>query len=306
MTNILITGASGFVGLHLVQYISALGHSITTLSRSVSSLGVRHIVLSDYSPVSVSAALRGKKFDAIIHLVGAGSAPSDRNILTLTRINAILPGVIVEAAAQCGARAVIMAGSYAEYAPPAKHELLTEQHPLEEGEPYGTSKAAGAEFAIAQGVFYNIPVAVGRLFNLYGPHDTLRHRLFPFLVDRLRSGQPVPLSKGAQYRDFVYIKDACAALYTIMQGLYTGVLPSGAYNIASGVPCTVADFAIATARAMNVDESLLQFGAIPPRTVPDAPYMVGDPQSLYTAIGWKCAYSLKNGLQNCFDEDFCE
>ena len=298
MKQILVTGASGFVGRHLIPHLLGEGHRVFALSRSAPVAGAHHIPVADYTPVSIAAALRGREFDAFIHLAGAGSVPTDRNILTLTRINAILPGIIVEAAAKFGARAVVMAGSYAEYASPAQDELLTEKHPLEESEPYGTSKAAGAEFALAQGKFYNIPVAVGRLFNLYGPQDTLRHRLFPSLVDRLKTGQEVSLSEGRQARDFVYIKDACSAVSQMMHALMEGTLPSAAYNIASGCPCSVADFAKKTAQALNVDVSLLKFGALPPRAVPDAPFMVGDPSLLHSVTGWKCAHSLHEGLHD--------
>ena len=48
---------------------------------------------------------------------------------------------------------------------------------------------------------------------------------------------------------------------------------------------------------MNVDVSLLKLGALPPRAVPDAPFMVGDPSLLHSVTGWKCAHTLQEGLQ---------
>lgn len=294
--KLLVTGASGFIGRHLTRMAAERGDDVYTLSRQTPPGVGRHISVADYRPRTLAEALRGLRFDAVVHLTGAGSAPADRNILTLTRVNAILPGVIVEAARQCHARAVVLAGSYAEYADPAEQVLLTERHPLEDSDPYGSSKAAGTIFALAQGAFYDVPVAVGRLFNIYGPGDTLSHRIFPSLVNRLKIGQAVPLSAGTQSRDFVHVKDAGSALLFMASALYRGALPSAVYNVATGTPCTIESFARKTAQAMGAPESLLHFGALPPRTVPDAAFMVGDP-GLLRAYGWQASYALDAGLK---------
>lgn len=297
--KILITGGSGFIGTHLAQNFIQAGHDVTILSRSKPRVPVAHIPVPAYTATHISRSLQTLQFDVVVHLIAAGSVPSDRNILTLTQVNAILPGVFVEVAVKCGARGVIMAGSYAEYADKKKTEPLRETDTLEDSEVYGASKAAGSEFALEQGKFYDIPVVVTRLFNVYGLNDTLPHRLFPSLFSKLLHNEPVKLSLGRQVRDFVYIKDVCSAYLAMVTALDTGTISSGAYNIATGVPYSVAEFAYNTASALKADPSLIQLGALPERTVPDAAYVVGSPEKLQQSIGWQCTYSLEDGLKDC-------
>lgn len=300
--KICITGGNGFIGSHLVRSFMQAGHDVCVLSRSKPAVAVPHIAVPAYTAATIARALDNVPIDILIHLIAAGSVPSDRNILTLTRINAILPGIFVEAAVQCGARGVIVAGSYAEYAEKDTKMPTSEEDSLEDSEIYGSSKAAGSEFALQQGVFYDIPVLVARLFNVYGLHDTLPHRLFPSLFSRLRQHMPVELSLGTQVRDFVYIKDVCSAFMAMAQALDVQNIVSGAYNIATGSAHSVAAFALKTAAALQVDAALIKLGALPERAVPDAAYIVGDPSRLHESINWKCAYTLEAGLQDCVHE----
>ena len=297
--DILITGASGFIGRHLAKALLARGDRVVSLSRTAPASGAEHMPVTEYTPRLLKKALAGRCFDLFFHLAGAGSVPEDRNLLTLSRINAVLPGVMVELAAHCRAKAFVFAGSYAEYAAPPKRERLTEEHPLEDGEAYGTSKAAGGEFALLQGEYYDIPVGSARLFNVYGPGDTLPHRLFPSLVERLSRGQEVPLSAGAQTRDFVFVNDVCDAMQRMGDALMRGQLASGAYNVCTGTALTVAQFACETAARLGAPQSLLRFGALPPRPVLDASYRVGNPEKLAHCLGWRARYDLSQGLAAC-------
>lgn len=300
--KIMITGASGFIGQALIKYLLSRNYSVLSLSRKKTSYNIVHIPVANYSAKELAHALVGVEFDVLIHLVGAGSIPEDRNILTLTEVNAILPGVMVEAAERCNAKAVLIAGSYAEYKEPLIHEKLTEHHALQDNDIYGSSKAAGSSFALSQGEFYNIPVAVARLFNIYGHGDTLRHRLFPSIVDRLKQGREVQLSSGIQERDFIHIDDVCSAFEHMTTALVRGILPAGPYNVASGVACSVKNFACSTAKALNADPNLLKFGAITPRTVLDNSYMVGDPSLLEHYLSWTPQLTIEHGLQKSVED----
>jgi nucleoside-diphosphate-sugar epimerase len=212
----------------------------------------------------------------------------------MVRVNTLLPACLVELAAKRGARAVVIAGSSAEYSGPKAGERLNESAPVETMKLYGASKAAGGILALALGAVHGLPIGVVRLFNVYGPGEAPQ-RLLPTLVRHLKAGEPVPLSVGTQVRDFVHVDDACAGLWAVLCALAEGRMAGGPYNLATGAGRSVAEFACITARSMGAPGSLLDFGAIPMH--PDEiPFLVGDPTALNNACSWGATRSLDQGI----------
>ncbi|OTP77677.1 UDP-glucose 4-epimerase [Caballeronia sordidicola] len=249
----------------------------------------------------IEAALSSNaRFDGVIHLAGAGVAPTDRDSATIFRVNAFLAPQMVSLAAKVGARAIVLAGSSAEYRSLEQSGPLDEDDPLETSKLYGASKAAGGILALANATVENVMVGVMRLFNVYGPGEA-RHRLLPSLLRDLSAGRPVKLSAGMQVRDFVYVDDVCAGLIAALTALADGKMPTGVYNIATGVGNSVGDFARIVAHAANADPKLLQFGALPFRP-DDLPYVVGSPTKLRGACGWRTHTLLADGICHALAE----
>jgi nucleoside-diphosphate-sugar epimerase len=242
---------------------------------------------------SIDRALSDRSVDAIVHLAASGVHPAERDVDTLIRVNTLLPGCLVRAAAKAGVRAVVIAGTCAEYRGPAV-EPLREEAPLESRKLYGATKAAGGMLALAQAAAADLPVAIVRLFNVYGANEA-PHRLLPTLIRYLKAGTPVPISEGSQIRDFVHVDDVCRGLRAVLPYLIDRSMDSGFYNLATGIGTTVAEFARQVARCMDADERLLAFGTI--RMRPDeVSSIVGDASALRSACGWQPSYSLKDGI----------
>ena len=113
-----------------------------------------------------------------------------------------------------------------------------------------------------------------RLFKVYGAGEA-PHRLLPALVSGLGKGERVAISAGTQVLDFVYIDDVVEAMLRAdahcreKGGVAT-------WNVATGRPHSVQEFAEQVAAAMNADASLLGFGAIAMRK-DDEPWLVVRP-----------------------------
>ena len=300
--RIMLTGASGFLGARLARTLIARGvDEVLSLGRRASDVaGVRNLVTPDFSREALTRTLGDVRFDALFHLAAAGVHPADRDAATLFETNTCVPARLVAFTQRAGARAIVIAGSSAEYRQPASATPVLESDAMETERAYGASKAAGSMLALAQGAASGIPVAVLRMFNLYGPGEA-SHRLFRALHDGLGTGRRVPLSAGTQIRDFVQVDDACDGLLLALGTLLDGTMPSGAYNLASGIGCSVADFARMTARAMRADESLIDFGALPMRA-DDLPYLVGDATRLHRSTGWVPRRTLTLGLAQSLAE----
>jgi nucleoside-diphosphate-sugar epimerase len=299
--RILVTGATGFIGQRLTQHLLRRGDTVLALGRrSCGVAGVENIHVAALDPVCIAQALQGRSFDAVMHLAAAGVHPGDRDDLALMNVNSIVPGAMVAIAAKAGARAVIIAGSSAEYRAIDATGPLSELTTLETRKLYGASKAAGGILALAQGATHDIPVAVVRLFNVFGPGEAA-HRLLPSLLENLAAGRVVRLSAGSQIRDFVHLDDACAGLLMALDALLDRRLASDAYNLATGVGNSVADFARTTAHLAEADASLLAFGALPFRP-DDLPLVVGDPSRLKQACGWTSRFDMEQGIAAAIQE----
>jgi nucleoside-diphosphate-sugar epimerase len=299
--RVLLTGATGFIGRRLATRLIARGDSVLAVGRRPCRIaGAEEIPLPHLEPERIEMALQRTSFDGVVHLAAAGVNPAERDEKALMTMNSVLPGMMISIAAKRGAKAVVTAGSCAEYQAAPVEEALTEQSALETRKLYGASKAAGGILALAQGAGHGIPVAVVRLFNVFGPGEA-PYRLLPSLLQSLTAGRPVRLSAGTQVRDFVYIDDVCAGLMAVLETSIRHGLPSAAYNLATGKGNTVADFARATARLMGADEALLEFNALPFRP-DDMPYVVGDASLLKQHCGWTAAFTMKDGIAAAIQE----
>lgn len=293
--RILLTGSTGFVGQQLVNKLLARGDDVCALGRTpCENAHVTNFTVPALEVDAIASVLEGQTFDAIIHLAAAGVHPADRDDFTLMKVNALLTGAIVTIAKKVNAKAVVIAGSSAEYQSVATDKPIKEDEKLETQKLYGASKAAGSILALAQSAVQQIPVAIMRVFNVFGPGEA-PHRLLPCLIRDLSGGHPVKLSAGTQVRDFIYIDDACHGLMIAVDCLINKKMVSGIYNLSTGIGHSVADFARTASTLLGTDPALLQLGALPMRA-DDLPYVVGDSTLFKTCSGWRPAFTMEQGI----------
>src|SRR6202158_2437292 len=150
----LVTGASGFIGGHLVDRLLTDRAIVAVLARPDSVLPerwrgkVRTVSSDDWSEPGLRRALPDPGCETVFHLAAYGVRPSNRDVDHMIQINIELPAALVRLCQQWNARLVI-AGTFSEYMKPASNEPLTELSPLEPFKLYGSSKAAGGLIASA-------------------------------------------------------------------------------------------------------------------------------------------------------------
>lgn len=297
--KVLVTGASGFVGGHLVDRLIADGAAITVLVRPRSSLAarwgdkVRAVICEDWSMPGLRRALPGFACDTVFHLAAYGVLPGDRDADAMIRINVELPATLVRLCADWNAR-LVMAGTFSEYMRPASNEPRTELSPLEPHKLYGSSKAAGGLVAGAIAKDIDVGLRILRLFKVYGAGEA-SHRLLPALVQGLGQRQRVEMSPGTQILDFVYIDDVIEALLRADDHIRDHGAVS-TWNVATGQGNSVRRFAQLVAAAMNADSNLLGFGEIAMRK-DDEPWLVGAPGLMRSQLGWYPQIDLETGIK---------
>jgi nucleoside-diphosphate-sugar epimerase len=294
----LVTGASGFIGAHLVARLLSEGSHVTVLTRPSSAPPeawrgrVRVIAVDDFSENNLRRVL-DTPVEAVFHLAAYGVKPNHRDIGEALRINVTFPAVLARLCAEWQAR-MVMTGTFSEYRSPLNRERLSEDAPLEQGKLYGSSKAAGGLVASAIASSSGAGFRLLRLFKAYGAGEAA-HRLLPALVSGLAKRQRVAISAGTQVLDFVYIDDVVEAMLRADAHCRArgGV---ATWNVASGRAHSVRDFAECVASAMKADRALLGFGAIDMRK-DDEPWLVGSPDLLRSELGWQPSIGLEEGVR---------
>jgi len=291
-----MTGATGFIGRHMAAYLAEQGCEVVSLQRSHAAIaGISQAVtLSDLQPLRVAEALRGRRFDWIVHFAGYGVSPDDRNPDDMFFANVELPRSLVQLAPNWHVKAVFIAGTGSEYDTESATGPVLEDHPLELTKLYGASKAAGTICAHAMAKALGLPLAIGRIFKTYGPGEPA-HRLLPTLLHNLKQGNRVKLSPGLQLRDQLFVHDVVTATEAMLMAVEVQQIQVIA-NVATGKPETVRHFAEIVAEEIGVSTDLLGFGDIAQRP-DDTMCFSGNPQRLISLTGWQPRFDLRSGIR---------
>ena len=217
--RILVTGADGFIGSHLVEALASKGHDVRALVlyNAFGSRGwldhsdqatLQHvdIVFGDVrDPYGVRAAMHG--CDVVFHLAALVAIPYSYHSPD-TYVDTNVKGTlnVVQAARDLGVQKVVHTSTSEVYGT-ARFVPITEDHPLHGQSPYSASKIGADQIALSFHRSFDTPVAVIRPFNTYGPRQSAR-AVIPTVITQLAAGHG-ELRLGALHptRDFSYVAD---------------------------------------------------------------------------------------------------
>jgi len=234
--RIWITGAAGFSGRHLIRFLRELPESLSLVGFDLRpdapvGLDAYHAVdLGDGAKLRELAEAQTP--DYVIHLAGV-LPPTPEPDLWRVNVGGTLNLLHALAAAKSEARFVTV-GSAAEYTN-FTSKKTREDHSAGGNSPYGRTKWAQSTLALEFGKQMGIPVMVARTFNLIGPGTPLS--LVPgALCAQFTNGEPeVKVGNLKPERDFIDIRDAVAAYWTICEKGKPGQI----YNVATGKTASI-------------------------------------------------------------------
>lgn len=304
---VLVTGASGFLGAHLVRSLCQAGHAVTAVVRETSDTWRLKGVDGDLSVVTADMAdidrltdlCRMTRPGIIFHLAGdTGCRRFDGDWAQVSRAmaaNVAAPLNLVQAAQASGApvRRFIRAGTLEEYGsgPVPAHEDQREAPTS----PYSASLMSTTHWLQMLQPHVDFAVITLRLALTYGPaqsHDFL----IPALINAFLRGEHFATTGGRQKRDLLYVDDVIAAFLQAAKG---PELRGAVINISSETSYRMHDVALQLAGLMG-KEHLLDVGAAPPRPM-DRPEVSGQIGRAADQLGWQPKTGLAAGLEKTID-----
>tara|TARA_B100001093_G_scaffold516621_1_gene595848 strand:+ start:1010 stop:2008 length:999 start_codon:yes stop_codon:yes gene_type:complete len=220
MNKILVTGADGFIGSHLVERLTSLGYEVRalvmyntfnswgwldTLDQEV-KLKIEVVSGDIRDPFGVDAIVKG--CDCVLHLAALIAIPysyQSPNSYVDTNINGTLN--ILQASKKHKCKKIIHISTSEVYGS-AQYVPIDEKHPNVGQSPYSATKIAADQLAISFNKSYELPVGIIRPFNTFGPRQSNR-AVIPTIITQLLDGKnEIKLGNVEATRDFSYVLDS--------------------------------------------------------------------------------------------------
>jgi len=303
---VLVTGADGFIGSHLVERLVSEGARVRAfcLYNSRGSWGWLDSLNPDVrAQLDVRLGdIRDARFvestcndvEVVFHLAALIAIPySYVAPSSFIETNVIGTLNIMEAARRCGVGRVIQTSTSEVYGTPDSLPI-TETHPLRAQSPYAASKVAADQLSIAFHRSFGTPIVVLRPFNTYGPRQSARAVIPTIISQRLAGRDTVRLGRLDPRRDMTFVTDTVdgfvrAALAPNIEG--------DVIQLGTGRAESIRDIFEAACRIIGIEATPIEE---PDRVRPDASEVLvlqSDPSLARERLGWAATVDLAQGLR---------
>lgn len=303
--RVLVTGADGFIGSHLVDHLLEAGARVRAFvyynsfnswgwldSFSPDRLGQLDIVAGDIrDPHGVKAAM--KETDLVFHLAALIGIPfsyhSPDNYVD-TNIKGTLN--VLQAARELGTEKLLVTSTSEVYGT-ARYIPIDEAHPKQPQSPYSATKIGADSITESFYRSFGLPVTIVRPFNTYGPRQSAR-AVIPTIIGQLLSGKDeVSLGSLHPTRDLVFVEDTVKGFLAIARSDHTA---GEQINIATGAEISIGDLADKLIRIIRPGARVVTEQARLRPSDSEVDRLLGSSQKIHTLTGWKPETTLEQGL----------
>lgn len=311
--RILVSGAEGFIGSHLLDSLGATGHDVTAYvlynsfgtagwlnPKGFGTKGLVHIVPGDVRDTdSLQSAMAGH--DVVIHLAALIAIPySYQAPRSYMETNVIGTMNVMEAARRAGVSRVVHTSTSEVYGT-AQYVPINEKHPLVGQSPYSASKIGADQVAHSYWSSFGVPITTVRPFNTYGPRQSQRAFIPSVIVQMLSGAESISLGSLTPTRDLTFVTDTAEGFRAVAEG--TGGLGE-VFNMGSGFEISMAEvvemLADISGRRVTVTED-------PDRVRPEnseVERLWSDSSKIEAEFGWKAQHGGRDGLHRGLEKTY--
>jgi len=304
--RVLVTGADGFIGSHVVEQLVVAGANVTAMciynsngslgwleERESQAYGHFQPVLGDIrDPEFIRDVVTGH--DVVLHLAALIAIPysylAPRSFVE-TNVTGTLN--VLEACRSSDVRRMVNTSTSEVYGTPDEVPI-SENHKLKGQSPYSASKIAADKLAESYALSFDLPVVTLRPFNTYGPRQSSR-AVIPTVIGQLLSGaQTIQLGSLSPKRDFTYVEDTAEGFVRMATAKLD---PGSVVQLGTGTTFSIGE---TVEMCREIVGSSAVIGIDPERVRPsgsEVEILLSDPSLAKTLLGWEAQVSLREGLE---------
>lgn len=307
--RILVTGAGGFIGSHLVERLIRGGAKVTAMVRynSASSLGnlafLPQHLHADLAIASgniedsdfVFRAMEGQ--DIVLHLAALIAIPYSY-VAPRSYVRTNVEGTlnVLEAARRLGTSRVVHTSTSEVYGT-AIRTPIDEEHPLQAQSPYSASKIGADKIADSYHRSFDTPVVVLRPFNTFGPRQSAR-AFIPTIISQALQRDEIHLGALTPQRDMTFVADTVEGF---VRAAVTPGIDGETINLGTGETFSIGDFAQRILGLMGVNKPIVHDVARDRPAKSEVFRLVSDNAKAGRLLGWRPTTQLDDGLRAAID-----
>lgn len=292
MTRVLVTGASGFIGRQCLPPLRARGlevHALYLREPLAAAEGLYWHRGDLLDPAQASHLMETVRPQFLLHL--AWYAVPGKYVTARENLNWLEASLrLLHLFSGTGGERVVMAGTCLEYGS-QPGLIFGEAEPLRPNTLYGACKLALSRVLDAYSAQTALSSAWGRVFYLYGPHES-PSRLIPSVIRNLLDEHEATCLHSALVRDFLYVKDVGSALVALLLSRVQGPV-----DIASGVGVPLKTVVQTIASRMGRSHRV----RLADQPTSEPALVIGNTGRLQDEVGWRPQHTLDSGLDETID-----
>jgi UDP-glucose 4-epimerase len=303
---VLVTGADGFIGSHLVERLVTDGARVRALCMYNSngttgwleetapeiSREIEFVLADVRDAGAVADAVRG--CSAVAHLAALVSVPySYRSSQSVIETNVLGTHNVLQAVRAHPVERLVHASTSEVYGTTAELPI-TEEHPLKAQSPYSASKIAADQLCEAWARSFEVPVTVLRPFNTFGPRQSPRAVIVALAIQLLQGRDPVRVGSLAPRRDFTFVTDTADGFARAL----AVDLPAGTVvQLGSGRAVSVSDVLEALQELVGSRPNVVEQSERLRPAMSEVDVLLSDPSRAAASLGWRATVPFEEGLR---------
>jgi len=306
--RVLVTGAGGFIGSHLTEKLSATGYAVKALVHYNSRNSWGWLDYAKYKDrlEIISGDIRDadiirhamRDVDMVFHLAALIGIPySYYSPEAYIETNVKGSFNILQAARDSGVKKVVLTSTSEIYGT-AQSVPISEAHPMYPQSPYAATKASADLLGLSFYYSFNLPVAIIRPFNTYGPRQSAR-AVIPTIITQILSGKKkIKLGALSPTRDLTYVEDTVNGF--IRAGECSAAIGE-IINLGNNSEISIGELARLISRLSNCD---VELDSVQERKRPvksEVERLLADNAKAKQILNWVPKYSLEKGLKKTIE-----